>query len=786
MSDIFGRAVVMNVTIALFLIGSIVCAVSQRMSVIIDRRAIQGIGGGGMTIMVFQRLISLFRILFLYIDEVYGNLLEWQFLRFPSLVGPVIGGLLSDQFWINVPLCILSICIIAIFLRLPTLAGTFSVNIKRVDFLGISLFIPSVISFLLGIYWGSESWVSIQVIASLVLSLLLMIAFVYVELKIAKELLISDYVWSSRNFVVIYQISATRSGLWIIAPGATGAICTIISRIFISITGYYRTWISAGMVLLTISTILLGFISPAMNSAIAISFSVVCGIGLGCTLQPLMIVNPVNAPAEDMGAVSGLYTFVRSIGGSVALSLMGSQNRISSIADISIASEPIKDARISIYSHIFASMWFCYLAPTLGVGILVSLFSELVSFWEEETEYFMNDVKETSENQESEMVDLSSSTTTIINPQVQISKFQFTMLMFGVVIAFLLINMDATMLAITLPKIAHSFGESDKFSWVGVAYVLTGTATQPIVGKISDIFGRAVVMNALNVLFLVESVICASSFNMNMLIIGRAIQGLGGGMTPMAYILISDFVLCNNEACGSRSGLTYALFSLIAPSIGGAFADRLTWRWVVYWGGNTYPWVSIPVLVSMALSIPLLIGFLYVENKVAIEPIIPHYVWVTRNFAINQVLSFAVGAGFNAFSFYMPTIFQVVYQVSALESGLWLMAPGASGAIFTIVSGIAISRTGKYRIWITFRFISLAISTALLVVNQANAPPEDMGAVSGLYTFMRSVGGTVTLLIMGTILNNEVKRQLDSISPKIDQTCNLVSFANVYTYLDPL
>ncbi|MEI9803925.1 MAG: MFS transporter [Pseudolabrys sp.] len=130
----------------------------------------------------------------------------------------------------------------------------------------------------------------------------------------------------------------------------------------------------------------------------------------------------------------------------------------------------------------------------------------------------------------------------------------------GIMLAMFLGALDQTIVATALPTIGRHFGNLDDLSWVVTAYLLTGTASTPLYGKLSDIYGRRGVMLAAILIFVVGSIACAMAPSMTALIVARALQGLGGGgLMALAQTIIADIVSPLER--GALSGAISARYS---------------------------------------------------------------------------------------------------------------------------------------------------------------------------------------------------------------------------------
>src|SRR5438105_218422 len=163
-------------------------------------------------------------------------------------------------------------------------------------------------------------------------------------------------------------------------------------------------------------------------------------------------------------------------------------------------------------------------------------------------------------------------------------------LIFGALLLVLLLaSLDQTIVSTALPTIVGDLGGISKLSWVVTAYLLASTVAGPLYGKIGDLYGRKLVLQAAIVIFLAGSALCGISQNMTELIVFRAIQGLGGGgLFVITIAVIGDIIPPRDR--GRYQGFFGAVFgvsTVIGPLLGGFFVDNLSWRWIFY--------VNIPI-----------------------------------------------------------------------------------------------------------------------------------------------------------------------------------------------
>ncbi|MBS2040545.1 MFS transporter [bacterium] len=358
----------------------------------------------------------------------------------------------------------------------------------------------------------------------------------------------------------------------------------------------------------------------------------------------------------------------------------------------------------------------------------------------------------------------------------------------ALMLALALAALDQNIVGTALPLIVSDLGGLSHISWVVTAFLLASTATTPLYGKLSDLFGRRPLFLAAISIFLLGSVLCGLAQSMLELILFRGIQGLGaGGLMTLAQTTIADLIPPRER--GRYQGIFGAVFaacSVAGPLLGGLITDALSWRWVFYvnlpvgaaalaliwiglkprphdrrpsidyagatlltgatscillvlsWGGSLYPWYSQVILGLAASTVFLILGLIWREQRAA-EPILAPRLFRNRVFQIGaSVISLNAAALFGAMIF-LPLFFQLVMGQTPSRSGL-LMAPLMGGVILSsVVSGRIVSRTGRYKL-LTIGGLAVACASLLWLAWCARHAQQPGQMVIGLVTLGMSLG----------------------------------------------
>lgn len=327
--------------------------------------------------------------------------------------------------------------------------------------------------------------------------------------------------------------------------------------------------------------------------------------------------------------------------------------------------------------------------------------------------------------------------------------------------ATFLSSLDSTAVSTALPTIAGELGGIDQLPWVLTAYLLGSVAATPLYGKLSDIYGRRALTEAALAIFIVTSVMAATSQTMWQLVVSRGLQGIGGGgLMAMGFIVIGD--IFSPRERGRYMGyytMNFAASALAGPVIGGIFVDIASWRWIflinvplglvtiaiihvnlrfrlpprvrnldlpgsailvssvtalvlgVALGGGSYSWSSPLILALLGWSTVSTALFIWWEQR-ATEPVLPMRLFSNRTFAILTWGNFTYGiVGMAIFSF-LPLFFQVSLGEAPTAAGLILAASTLFVPLGSWFAGRVISDTGRYR-WLILTAPLLTLATTL-------------------------------------------------------------------------
>ncbi|MFE7843233.1 MDR family MFS transporter [Streptomyces sp. NPDC057474] len=411
----------------------------------------------------------------------------------------------------------------------------------------------------------------------------------------------------------------------------------------------------------------------------------------------------------------------------------------------------------------------------------------------------------------------------------------------ALMIAMLLAMLDNMIIGTAMPTIVGELGGLEHLSWVVTAYTLATAASTPIWGKLGDLYGRKRVFMTSIVIFLIGSALSGMAQDMGQLIAFRAVQGLGaGGLMVGVMAIIGDLIPPRER--GKYQGMmagVMALAMIAGPLVGGSITDHWGWRWSFYinlplgivaliavsvvlhlpkpsregrsawnidylgaalltvgitsivlvttWGGTEYAWGSAVIMELIALGVASLVGFLFVQKRVA-EPVIPLHIFRSRNFTLMSVIGFFTGFVMFGAVLFLPLYQQSVQGASATNSGLLLLPMLGAMLAVSMVAGRVTTGSGRYKVFPVVGSILMIVGLFLLaqmdtgtsrvtsgvfmavlgagmgclmqitmLVAQNSVEMKDMGVASSTTTLARTLGSSFGVAIMGALFNSRVQ-----------------------------
>jgi len=445
----------------------------------------------------------------------------------------------------------------------------------------------------------------------------------------------------------------------------------------------------------------------------------------------------------------------------------------------------------------------------------------------------------------------STSTTTadeapveaLVDASGQMSHREVLEALSGLLLAMFVAMLSSTVVTNALPAIVSDLhGSQTGYTWVVVATLLAMTATTPIWGKLADLFNKKLLVQSALVIYTAGSLVAALAPNMQVLIGARVIQGLGvGGLTALVQVVIASMVSPRERGRYSGYiGATFAIATVSGPLIGGLIVDSpLGWRGTFFVGmpiavaafavlqaklhlpvvkrevhidylgatliiggvslllvwvslaGAQFDWVSATSALMVLGGLAVIAAALYVEARVAVEPIIPLRLFKDRTTSLATAASVLIGVSMFGATVYLSEYFQNARGMSPTEAGLMSIAMVGGLLVSSIVTGRIISTTGLWKRYLVGGMVLVVVGLSLLgtidattplvevgafmallglglgatmqnlvLAVQNNTSQSDMGAASSVVSFFRSMGGSIGVSALGALLSHQVAQKV--------------------------
>ncbi|MFG2502169.1 MDR family MFS transporter [Streptomyces sp. NPDC048441] len=357
LSDLYNKKLLLQLSLAMFIVGSLLAGFSQGVGLLIFSRVVQGIGAGGLTALaqvVMAAVIPPRRL------GKYAGIFGAVF-AVGTVAGPLVGGVLVDTSWlgwrwcffIGVPFALLAILILQRTLRLPTVRRD-----VKIDFLGAFLIVAGVCALLIWTSLAGQQfdWASWQTAALTSTGVLLLVVAVFVEARVPEPIIplaifrnrtvtlttvasllvgvamFGGTVFLSQYFQIALGKSPTAAGLMSLPMILGLLVSSTVAGQFISRTGKWKAYLVSGAVIMTAGLGLLATIDANTGFGLLSLYMAVLGIGVGMLMQNLVLAAQNDVPAAELGAATSVLSFFRSMGGTIGTSVLGAvlANRVAS------------------------------------------------------------------------------------------------------------------------------------------------------------------------------------------------------------------------------------------------------------------------------------------------------------------------------------------------------------------------------------------------------------------------------------------------------------------------
>ncbi|KAF7314643.1 Major facilitator transporter-like protein [Mycena kentingensis (nom. inval.)] len=408
----------------------------------------------------------------------------------------------------------------------------------------------------------------------------------------------------------------------------------------------------------------------------------------------------------------------------------------------------------------------------------------------------------------------------------------------AMLLSVLLVALDQTILATALPRIASDFNNFSLQGWVATSFILAQTVFLLFYGQLLRIFAAKWTMIVAVFLFELGSLVCALAPNVDALIAGRAVSGLGaaGIFVSMLQIISQVTRLEDRPRLLGFFGALFGLSSIVGPLLGGAFVDNVSWRWCFWinlplggvsiagilfllkaspplgsdpnqrtwahlwqqalrldyggailvagfvtsldlalqWGGNTKPWGDTAVIVCFVVSGVLAILAICWEIRLGERAMVPTAIFKSRSIYAIMVYCFLSRFSLLLFSYYIPIFYQAARHHTATKSGIDLLPFMLSTVASIIISGQLVGKFGRYYPFLLVAPVFLAIGSGLLYTI---SPTTASAKIVG-FQILAGVG--TGLGMQNSLLSIQVEFRDKSEARLLGQATSMASFAQFF------
>jgi EmrB/QacA subfamily drug resistance transporter len=340
---------------------------------------------------------------------------------------------------------------------------------------------------------------------------------------------------------------------------------------------------------------------------------------------------------------------------------------------------------------------------------------------------------------------MTSDTTTAAAPSL--THRDISAVLWGALLAMSLAALDQTIIATAMPAMARELGHVSLLSWIVSAYLLTSTCVTPIIGKLSDLYGRRRMLITGLVVFMIGSALCALSTSMIALILARALQGVGGGsLITLGQAVIGDVVTPRERARYSGYfSVVFASASVLGPTLGGFLSQYWGWPWI-FWinlplaltalfivdralrklpvhhrrlpidyvgitvlsgatvallavvtlGGHQLAWTAPSTVALAVAAVVLAVAFARIQRH-AEDPVLPPRFMADTVMKPLLIASFIIIGTFISITVLAPIYFQVALGLPASEAGVLTIPMLVSGSITSIFASRYSTKSGRYK-----------------------------------------------------------------------------------------